>query len=269
MNKIYLLFVIPLLIILTLGTTITSYAESDWKIYQLNATTNGNTVHFKVPYQITNGNLQKINYNTSGISASINNVSNNGIFVITIPKDLYNPQFRGNDYMFYVLIDGQEIRYQKHDSPCFRTISIPLKSNSKIVTFSTGNTMDLPIQISSAVPPIYITANKTDSQQFQFITISGCTDLALDGKQVNLALIDSQGKTNVIYSVIPNINGTFSFGSATQGMIVNYTKVLATYAGQNSTENFAVVPEFPTTIIVLLISTSLLILISSRSRLKF
>ena len=183
--------------------------------------------------------------------------------------NLINTSFGETDNKFFVLINGQETDYQEGSrAPCFRTFIIKFDLNSEeIVITSEKSAIMQPV--NSFMPPIYINTNK-NSFDSKVMTISGCTDLKLDDKQVILNMTNTQTGKNKILSVTLDINGSFSRDVPVEdlGGNGNYT-VNATYAGKSTSETVEVVPEFPTSAIALLISISVLILISSGSRLKF
>src|SRR5437867_789810 len=108
MNK-KLMFFILLLGILTFGTTISSYAESDWKIYQLNALVDKLAPNadrwstnvpetFKIPYKVTNGTLQAITAEprSNSLIIHVKNATDKGIFEIVIPTDLMDAKINYN-----------------------------------------------------------------------------------------------------------------------------------------------------------------------------
>jgi len=248
--------------ILTFGTTISSYAEGDWKIYLTNATVselvpevgkwsfNVNEV-FKIPYKITNGTLETIKLDSQAqtIKINIKNVTNHGMLEIAIPTDLVNAKIGVMNDKFFVLINGKESNYKESTSPpCFRTLVIEFESNSKEIEIIGTGIPEKPL--NSYMPAVYITMNKTNINS-KVIAFSGCTDLKLDDKQVLLNITNTQTQNHKNISVAPDINGSF-FTSVPVGdlgengiYIVN-----ATYAGYSKTNTVAV-PEFPYSLLIL------------------
>jgi predicted secreted protein with PEFG-CTERM motif len=283
MNVIWLGFVIPLLAILSFGTTSSSYAESDWKVYITNATVNelvpevgkwSHGVHevFKIPYKITNGTLQTIkpNIQTHSVIIDIKSTTDHGILEIAMPTDLVNTDPNSSNRQFYVLINGEELHYQESPSPpCFRTLSIEFGQNSQEIEIIGEAVMETTQPMNAYMSPVYVTMNKSNVDS-KVITLSGCTDLKLDGSRVLFNIKNMQTLNHKYISVIPDMKGSFSTSISVEDIGDNGTYVVDTnYAGHDTSEIITVVPEFPISVVVFLISTSLLVLISSRSRLKF
>ena len=276
-----MIFVIPFLGVVAFGIIPLSYAEDDWKVYRTNVTVDelipganswSINVHesFNIPYKITNGTVQgiKVDAQSQSIIVDVTNVTNHSILEIIVPRDLLDATIPGDgDDKFIILIDGQESNYQQVNSlACFRTISIKIDSNADVEIIATS----IPEHpLNSYMPPLYMTVNKPDVDS-KVVTVSGCTDLKLDDKQVILKVINTQTEKPKIVSVTPDINGSFSSAVDVEdlGGNGNYT-VTAIYAGKSTSETVEVVPEFPTGIIVLLISISFIILISSRTNSNF
>ena len=108
---------------------------------------------------------------------------------------------------------------------------------------------------STKVPPVYVNTDKTNYESGELVTISGCTDLALDYKEVTLDILNPDGKTYDVVSVPTEPDGTFTYSfqaSGELGIDGNYT-VNASY-GDNVTSHTFTIPEFPIVLLLLTLS---------------
>lgn len=255
--------------ILTFGISNVAFAETSWKIMNV---TSG-MQNFKIPYKITNGTLQTINYDTQSTSLLIYiKTTHTGILEITIPKDLINSQSaEGRDAKFYILKNGVATDYWEYNGTnCFRILSIKFNSGSKIIEIPMS--MMPPAPVRSYVPPLYIaTKNINTSQGARAMMISGCTDLNLNDKQLILNVTNSQGQAYKTISIIPDINGSFSTTVPIEDNSSSNTIYLinATYAGHSTTETVTV-PEFSyLSTIVFIIAVLIIITITLPSKLNY
>jgi hypothetical protein len=234
-----------LVTVLVIGNTLPSFAQNEWQVYHVNATLHEGTgfknQEFKIPYKINNGSMGEIKSDIPSLKISIANAKNNGILVINLPTDLveyYNKIIVGG---VSILVNDKETEYPLdfHSPSCFKTISIKFDSNSKDITMHPYELTTMQLGIGKPyMSPLYISVNKNNYDP-QIVTLSGCTDLKLDDKEVTLQISNLQGQTFKTISVIPDVNGTFSTLLPTEELHGNGTYIVnATYAGQSTTETF-------------------------------
>jgi hypothetical protein len=256
-----MIIVVGLIGILTmLGT---AYGLDDWQMQKVQDY-NGKT--FKVLYQVFNGELEGIRSDLQSQSVILTVKSNNtGNLTVTLPRDMIDARIsEGNDDQFFVLINGQESNFKEPSkSACFRTLSIPFASGSNEIEIIGGPIMPHPLS-PTHVPPVFFTTDKSEYEKNDVITVTGCTDLVLDGKQLTFDVLNSEGRSVKTISVIPSTIGTFStsFAVGKENVNGNYT-ILATYAGQNTTKNVVVIPEFPFVLLTFGIASILVIFLST------
>lgn len=222
-------------------------AEDEWKIYKL--THDGQV--FKIPYKITNGELQKIEQDPDFYSMTvyIESGANDGTIEITVPRNLFDSKIDHQDDDFIVLVgirEGvthEEVEYEEVKSPCFRTLSVKFPAGYKRIEIIGSGTGYSPT--GTAVPPVYVATDKNNYEVGEDIKISGCTSLALDDKEVILELLNPEGRPYRTVSVAPNMDGSFLTTLVVEGEeAINGTYTAkATYAGQTATSTF-VIPEF-------------------------
>jgi hypothetical protein len=222
----------------------------EWKIYELNV----DDQVFKIPYKITNGEVKSIERdpNFFAIIVSIQTDStNDGVLEITLPRNLIDSKIDHKDDTFMVLADTELVRYKQgyeepDSSPCFRTLTIQFPAGSRQIEISTTHLMGRPETARSLVVPIYIATDKNNYELDEEISISGCTSLALDGKELFLEILNPEGKIYETTSITPKIDGSFATSlSVEDELAINGTYTArATYAGKSATSSF-VVPEFP------------------------
>ncbi len=240
-------------------------AEGEWQVYKVNY--NGQV--FKIPYKITYGELSaiKIDKDFSAILVYIkSDPKNDSAMEITIPRNLIDAKTYGErEEIFTILLDGSELSYNKDykqigKSPCFRTLSIPFHSGASEIEIIASQVPESPPQVTD-VPAIHIVTSKNNYDVGETIAVSGCTNLALDDKELILEVLNPQGQIYKTVSVAPNIDGTFSTSFPVEGGLATnetYT-VKATYAGHSATNSF-IVPEFPIfSLIVFACATSLIL----------
>src|SRR3989442_9869660 len=124
-----------LIIVLVLGNTTPSFAQSDWQVYNLNATllhgTGFKNQEFKIPYKVTNGSIgeMKSDYNGPSLKISIANVSNNGTLTINLPTDFAEYYHNIIEGGVSILVNGKETNYPlDFRSSCFKTFTIKFDS---------------------------------------------------------------------------------------------------------------------------------------------
>jgi len=238
-----------LITVLFIETTLPSFVQSEWQVYHLNATLSEGTLknqEFKIPYKVTNGSIGEMKSDVPTLKISIVNASNNGILAINLPTDFVEYYDRIGGGGVAVLVNGKEIEYPlDFNSPsCFRTILVKFDSNSKNMTIHGYDFTSLQLKLN--MPPLYLFVNKNNNDP-QIVTISGCTDLKLDDKEVTLQISDSQGKTHKTISAIPDINGTFSTSVPTEQLHGDGTYIInATFAGHSIAQTFTL-PKFQQT----------------------
>lgn len=263
--RIHLLVIFTFVVLILIQNIVA--AESEWKIQKV--VRDGQI--FKVPYKITNGNVEKIQHTGGEIILEISN-EGSGVMEITMPRNLIDSRIIDplvtKDDDFFVVIDGHETRYEETNTTrCFRTLSIDfLASAKKIEIISTGPASGL---LHTSILPIYVTTDRSNYEHGQTIAISGCTNLALHYDQVTLNIVNPNGETYDIVSATPNIDGTFSYSFQPQGTLGidgNYT-VNASY-GDNTSSHTFVVPEFPVSGLIIFASAIFLTMIASRIILK-
>jgi len=244
LDKKRIIFVFSLGIILLSNTTLLSYSESEWqtqKVVREDQT-------FRVPYKITNGEVEKIEHEYGSVLVNIISDDNNdGIIEITIPRDLLDSKIIDplvtKDDAFFVVTDGEESQFKEtSSSACFRNLSIQFPHGTKQIEII--STMLNPPD-RSIIPPIYITTDKNNYEHGETISLSGCTSLALDNTELVLDVLNPEGEMYKNITILPTIDGSFSISLVVEGPLGidgTYT-AKATYAGQSESRNF-VVPEF-------------------------
>lgn len=248
-------------------------AAEEWKIYKV--IYEGQT--FRIPYKITNGDVMNIEYDSAFASFVITVQSESdkyGEIEVTIPRNLASPTSSQGDERFVVLLDGDETDYKEvNNSPCFRTISIPLPAGSKQIEIIAAMVTQMPPKgytVRVNVPSVYIATDKNNYEVGESIKVLGCTDLGLDDKMVVLEILNPEGKIYETVSMIPNINGSFLTSFAVDGQLaINGTYTAkASYADRSVTSSF-VVPEFPAfTIIIFASAISFILIVRLRNELK-
>jgi len=235
-----------------------------WQIYR----TDYEEYTIKIPYKIAGGVMRgvEVDPDFTSMIISLAEIRRDGVLTIIVPRNVVDARFDGgggDDDEFIVLADGEEQSYEELDkSRCFRTISIEMPRDSEEIEIIGTETLGYnPIPHIKRVDPFYASIYKNGN----VINIEGCTNLALDNKEVVLEIVSPEGNVYQGSSIPLNFDGTFS-GSlivtgepATTG---NYT-TQATYAG------YTVIPEFPMNALVILGTVvSLLIFLSRASIVK-
>lgn len=117
-------------------------SKLEWKIVLIDAevyyTDIGLERHtFKVPYKISNGNLDKIEYYYGGFLLNIKNTSSEGGNIeISIPRNLSEGNYGDDDKTFFVMIDREETQHNEVKSSCFRTVLVNFPPNDHEITIS-------------------------------------------------------------------------------------------------------------------------------------
>lgn len=233
-------------------------AENNWVIYKIK---NG-TQTFKIPYEITNGTITKIESDINSSTVLIHlqriNADQETSLKITIPRELTNGLPLSKPLI--LLLDNNQISFEEiNTSSCFRTLSIQLPpvnsvGKSELLEIVTSNVGQMPM--TEDVPSIHIATDKTNYQSSDHMVISGCTSLGLEGNQVTINFFSSDGQLDKTITAIPSIDGSFSSSITLDEKNNGTYSVNAIYAGQNTTSYFTV-PEFPQALIALVIAVSL------------
>ncbi len=273
---------------LGVGQAVTVLPEGEWKVYKVNV----KDQVFKIPYKITNGTIKSIIAYPDNAGVIINLESQSktaGIIEITLPRDLTDlveideKGFGGGSSDIWVE-GSQQITISSHNtiqqdmtfeevnsSPCFHTFAVNLPVGSERIMVATAVIPEGTYE-KVVVPPVNITTDKNNYELGETITLSGCTSLALDDKNVILSLLEESSSLVIDTNVTPNPDGSFSYTLCVQcgidtiggkaGSVVNGTYVVrATYAGHSATTSF-VIPEFPVFgVIILAISISFILAI--------
>jgi len=233
-------------------------AEEEWKIYKITSEDDEGTRDFKIPYKITNGEVKDM-MGDPILSMLLIHIetdpANNGTGELTVPRNLLDSKVFVDGRLFdvdlLVSVDGKNVKSEEiNTSPCFRTVSFDLPAGSKQI-FVSGVTAFLPEEDDDEseedeFPPIYISTDKDNYKQGELITISGCTSLELDDKNLALEVINPEGQIFKTVAITPNSDGSFLTKMTVEGELGvdgTYT-ARATYAGETESSTF-VVPEFP------------------------
>lgn len=224
-------------------------AETEWKIYEL---THKDDV-FKIPYRITNGAVTKIEADPDFGSVLVHikrtDPSRYASLEITVPREFTTGLPLSESLI--LLLNGEEIESFEEisNSSCFRTLSIRLPAvdsseELELLEIIGANVGMMPI--IEKISPVYVTTDRNDYQQGEVVTISGCTSLGLQDKEVVVEILNPESEVYKSLSVAPAIDGSFSTTIIVEGERgINGTyAVKATYASQSSSSHF-VVPEFP------------------------
>ncbi len=240
-------------------------AEESWKIYKLEL----EDQVFKIPYSITNANLRGIEADPdfTSIVISFSESKKSGTLEIVIPRNLIDARTdggSGDDDDFIVLVDGEEETSEEtNKSPCFRTLLIPVPGGAEEIEIIATSIYGIPTRVL----PIYLATDNNAYQEGEVITISGCTNLTLDDKIIDIDIVNPEGKIYRAASIAPKIDGSFLTSTVAKGdRAINGTyAVRATYAGQSVSSSF-VVPEFSLSNVLVLIFGISLVMIFSRIR---
>ena len=233
-------------------------AEEEWKVYKLTAEDDQGSRDFKIPYKITNGEVKDMTGDRI-LGMLLIHVEtdpvNNGAAELTVPRNLVDSKIFVDGRLFdvdlLVSVNGENVKSEEiNTSPCFRTVSFDLAAGSTQI-FVSGVTAFLPEEDEDdseedGFPSIYISTDKDNYKQAELITISGCTSLGLDDKNVVLEVINPEGQVFKTVLVTPDSDGSFSAQMTVEGELGidgTYT-ARATYAGETESSTF-IVPEFP------------------------
>jgi|GEM_PF-2556305 len=222
----------------------------EWNIYKVKL----DDQTFKIPYRTIDNNLQAIEVDPNFDSLILTIVSDpdkDGAVEIVIPRNLSDPGY-SEDEDFIVLADGQETEIEEvKKSPCFRALVIDVPTGSEQIEII-GTSLTIPGQPKPTVPPVYIATDKNNYSGRENVSISGCTNLALDDSQISVELLNPEGQTYLQSPVYPNRDGSFAASFFVGGeQIINGTyTATATYAGETTTSTF-VVPEFPVNLMII------------------
>jgi hypothetical protein len=247
---------IVFLTISVLGIVQCTVAESEWRTYELIV----NEQTLNIPYRIVNGKVNGVEVDSELVSMIISiSDANKGVLEIALPRQILDPKYWRDGVVvedgFVVFDGGEETGYVEiKNTPCFRTISVEFSATTEEIEVI-GTRDSLP---PTEVLPVYVATEKKNYDVGEVLTISGCTNLALQDKEVVLEVLNPEGKIYQTLSVIPNIDGSFSASLPLEGELAingSYT-VKATYAG------YTYVPEFPIAMIIISVTmaTTLLVL---------
>ncbi len=253
---------LALFAVLTVSVFSTVYgvaaAEEEWKIYKVTSEDDEGTRDFKIPYKITNGEVKDMTGDRILGMLLIHvetDPTNSGKAELTVPRNLLDSKVFVDGRLFdvdlLVSVDGENVKSEEvNTSPCFRTIAFDLSGGSKQI-FVSGVTAFVPEEDDDEseddeFPSIYISTDKGNYKQGELITISGCTSLELDDKNLALEVINPEGQVFKTVAITPNGDGSFLTKLTVEGELGidgTYT-ARATYAGESESSTF-VVPEFP------------------------
>lgn len=248
-------------------------AEEEWKIYKVTSEEEGGSKDFKIPYKITNGEVKDMTGDRILGMLLIRvetDPANSGKAELTVPRNLLDSKVFVDGRLFdvdlLVSVDSENVDSEEiNASPCFRTISFDLPAGSKQI-FVSGVTPFVPEEDEDEsedeeFPSIYISTDKSNYKQGELITISGCTSLELDDKNLALEVINPEGQVFKTVAVTPNGDGSFLTKLTVEGELGidgTYT-ARATYAGETESSTF-VVPEFPLALLALAAGISVITL---------
>ncbi|MGH9922935.1 MAG: hypothetical protein ACRD38_09300, partial [Nitrososphaerales archaeon] len=198
------------------GTALLADAQGDlnvlgptWQIYR----THYEEYTIKIPYRITNGVVKgmEVDLDFTSMIILIDKIRSDGVLTIVVPRNAVDAKFDGgggDDDEFIVLVDGEEQSYEELDkSLCFRTISIEMPYDAEEIEIIGTETLGYnPVPRIERVDPFYASIYRHGN----VINIEGCTNLALDDKEVTLEVLSSEGKVYQASSVPLNFDGTFS-----------------------------------------------------------
>jgi predicted secreted protein with PEFG-CTERM motif len=270
-----------MLLVVSVFSTVHSVAvaEEEWKIYKITIEGDKNDGYFKIPYKITNGEVKDM-MGDPVLSMLLIHIetdpTNSGTAELTVPRNLLDSQVFVDGRLFdvdlLVSVDGKNVESEEiNATPCFRTVSFDLPAGSKQI-FVSGVTA-FPLQEDEdeedEFPPIYISTDKDNYKQGELITISGCTSLQLDDKNLALEVINPEGQVFKTVAVTPNGDGSFLTKLTVEGELGidgTYT-ARATYAGETESSTF-VVPEFPLALLALAAGISVITLFARTKVIK-
>lgn len=230
-------------------TFIVSKRDSNWKTYELSGgfLAENHTAYqeFRIPYKITNVELNKITVsqdNDGSLVAEIKNATVPGKFDVVIPRNLFDSKM-GNlnvDDSFFVLVNGREGNFDEISTSCFRSLSIKLDSESKKIEIVGTNLLMGPEPVMSEVLPVNVRSDRLVYSKGDKMTISGCTSLNMKPDEVEIEILN-QARIIKTATVVPNPDGTFFYAVAIDDDFdYGYYTVRATFAGNTALEDFSV-----------------------------
>lgn len=106
--------------------------DSTWKITKVVRDQN----EFKIPYRITSGEVLNMESKDGSFFLYLD-MPSEGLLDIAIPRNLIEPDLASIYDKFTALVDGNSQNYKETESECFRTFTIQLLQNSKMVEIIT------------------------------------------------------------------------------------------------------------------------------------
>ena len=112
---------------------------------------------FFIPYSVSPPNTANLkNFDlmceSTSIVIELDSVRNNNKFTISIPRDMINPKTNGNDDIFFVILDGQEVdNVELNSNDESRTLSFPLHNDAKIIELITTHVGQFPQPVQCGV----------------------------------------------------------------------------------------------------------------------
>ena len=86
----------------------------------------------KIEYEITSGSVNSFTSDTNTTSLIIDiTVSEDGSLNVTLPRKIIDSTYEEQDDIFYILIDGEEVKFTETVTEDYRTLTIPITKGSR------------------------------------------------------------------------------------------------------------------------------------------
>lgn len=109
--------------------------EQQWERYEISGEfflPNNQRAHqiVDVPYRIFNGEVQNIIHDPDALSVVIEiKAKDDGFIEVSLPRLVIDSKLNNEDDSFFVLVNGEEIKFKEVRSECFRTLTIQFDKN--------------------------------------------------------------------------------------------------------------------------------------------
>jgi len=86
----------------------------------------------KIEYEITSGSVNSFTSDTNTTSLIVDiTTSEDGSLKAVIPRNIIDSTYEEQDDIFYILIDGEEVKFTETVTEDYRTLTIPITKGSR------------------------------------------------------------------------------------------------------------------------------------------
>ena len=86
----------------------------------------------KIEYEITSGSVNSFTSDTNTTSLIVDiTASEDGSLKAVIPRNIIDSTYEEQDDIFYILIDGEEVKFTETVTEDYRTLTIPITKGSR------------------------------------------------------------------------------------------------------------------------------------------